>query len=246
MDERTATQLADINHAFYTRRAKDFSDTRLGAWPGWARLGEVLDANGMPDDAAVLDVGCGNARLGHHLAEQRPALRYLGLDACDELMAIAQARGGLGAAPAFLKGDLVRDDIGALLAERRFDLIACFGLLHHVPGRARRKALLETLLARLTPKGLLALTCWRLASFERFADKIVPWSEAEATIDPEQLEPGDHLLPFGDDDGLRYVHFAHEDETAELLAELGVPVVDRWQADGKTGDLNQYFVVRPV
>ncbi len=246
MDERTAAQLADINHAFYARRAQDFSDTRLGAWPGWTRLARVMTEQGFPADGRVLDVGCGNGRLGHHLAESWPGLHYTGLDACEELVAIAEQRGGLGASPAFVHADLVRDDLAAKLGDARFDLIACFGLLHHVPGRARRRALLETLLGRLTPRGLLAVTCWRAASFQRFADKIVPWSEAELAVDETQLEPGDHLLPFGDGDGLRYVHFAHQDETAELLAELGVTIVDAWQADGKTHALNQYFVVRPA
>ena len=39
------------------------------------------------------------------------------------------------------KVDLI-DDPTTALGARRFDFIACFGLLHHVPGRARRRALL--------------------------------------------------------------------------------------------------------
>ncbi|MBW2270265.1 MAG: class I SAM-dependent methyltransferase [Deltaproteobacteria bacterium] len=244
MDDNTARQLADINAAFYARRAADFSASREGPWPGWRRLHGLLDAEGLPAAARVLDVGCGNARLGRFLAEARPALRYSGLDSCGELIAIAQAEGRLGTAPEFLEIDLVGDDLTAALGARRFDLIAGFGLLHHVPGRARRRALLATLLARLAPGGLMALTCWRLVAFARFRDKIVPWEAAQPPVDPGRLEPGDHLLPFGDGGGLRYVHFAHEDETAELLAELPVERVASWRADGQNDELNQYFVVR--
>lgn len=246
MDDTTARQLADINAAFYARRAADFSATREGPWPGWRRLHELLDSEGLPTAARVLDVGCGNGRLGRFLAEARPSLRYTGLDRCRELVAIARAAGGLGAEPEFLEADLVGDDPATTLGARHFDLIACFGLLHHVPGRARRQALLATLLAHLAPGGMLAVTCWRLVSFARFRDKIAPWHEAQPPVDSTRLEAGDHLLPFGDGDGLRYVHFADEDETAELLDELRVERVASWRADGQSDELNQYFLVRPA
>jgi SAM-dependent methyltransferase len=164
-----------------------------------------------------------------------------------------RAPAGLGAAPELLVVDLVEGDLAATLAGREFDLVACFGLLHHVPGRARRLKLLRTLLDALAPQGVLALTCWQLAQFARFRDKIRPWPEAAgeagldpALLDPAQLEPGDHLLPFssGGIEGLRYVHFAHEDETRELLEELPCRVLASFAADGKEGNLNRYFAVR--
>lgn len=246
MDDTTARKLADINARFYSRRADDFSASREGPWPGWQQLAEILNAEALPADARVLDVGCGNARLGRFLSEARPALRYTGLDTSRELLDIARRAGGLGAEPAFLETDLVFGDLGAVLGAQRFDFVACFGLLHHVPGGGRRRALLATLLEHLTPGGMLAVTCWRLVSFSRFRDKIVPWREAEPAIDPTQLETGDHLLPFGAQEGLRYVHFAHEDETLELLNQLPVETLASWRADGKSNDLNQYFVVRRI
>lgn len=246
MDDATARQLNRINRAFYARRAAEFSATREGPWPGWQRLLEVLDAEGLPADARVLDVGCGNARLGRFLAQTRPGLRYSGLDSSAELVALARAADQLGPAPGFLAVDLVEDDLGAALGARRFDLVACFGVLHHVPGGARRRALVAELLAHLTPAGLLALTCWRLAQFARFREKTVPWDQAQPGVRPAALEPGDHLLPFGEQAGLRYVHFAHEDETAELLAELPCETLACWDADGGGRGLNRYFVVRPV
>jgi SAM-dependent methyltransferase len=245
VDDATARALNAINQRFYRAQARAFSATREGPWPGWQRLWEALEAGGLPPDAAVLDVGCGNARLGRFLAERMPKLRYLGLDASPELLAIARAGGGLGPEPELLEVDLLEDDLEALLAARRFDLVSCFGLLHHLPGRDHRLALLRTLLERLAPVGLLALTCWQLAGFARFRDRVVPWeSLGSAAIDPAQLEPGDHLLPWGEGAGLRYVHFAHEDETAELLAELGCTILVSYVADGRDGRFNRYFLAR--
>jgi len=250
VDDATARALNRINLAFYADpdKAAAFSATRQAPWPGWRRLQDVLDAAGLPPEARLLDVACGNARLGRFLAEARPGLRYLGIDASPELLGSAPIE-TLGASPCLLTIDLVEGDLAEALAGRRFDLVACFGLLHHVPGQARRKALLETLLDALAPAGLLALTCWQLAQFARFRDKVTPWAELDpppAGLDPSQLEPGDHLLPFssGGVAGLRYVHFAHENETAELLAELPCRELASFSADGKQGDLNRYFVLR--
>jgi tRNA (uracil-5-)-methyltransferase TRM9 len=254
VDDATARALNRINAAFYGDPAKAaaFSATRERAWPGWQRLLGELEARGLPPDARVLDVGCGNARLGRFLAAHRPGLRYVGLDASPALLAHARP-GELGAAPRLLTVDLLEEGLGAGLARHGlgpFDLVACFGVLHHVPGRARRLALLAEMLAALAPGGLVALTCWQLAQFARFRDKTLAWREAggAAGLDPAQLEPGDHLLPFrsGGVRGLRYVHFAHEGETAQLLAELPCQTLASFVADGAEGNLNRYFVARGV
>ncbi len=248
MDDATARALNRINATFYRELAAEFSASRENPWPGWHRLQETLGRAGFPADARVLDVGCGNARLGRFLAGKQPALRYTGVDASAELLDLARQRGGLGPAPELLAVDLVEGDLAAALGERRFDLAAGFGLLHHLPGRARRVALLSLLLERLVPGGHLAVTCWQLAQFERFRRRVIPWAtwnEAAAEpIDLARLEPGDHVLPFGETDQPRYVHFAHENETAEILAELGANVIATWVSDGRHGDSNRYFVAR--
>lgn len=209
----------------------------------------MLEAQALPAAARVLDLGCGNARFGHFLTGIRPMLRYTGLDASETLLAIARETSGPGPERDFLQVDLIEDDLGSVLGDRHFDLAACIALLHHVPGRARRRALLETLLSHLTPRGLIVITCWRLARFARFRDRIVAWERWNETaaepIDPAKLEPGDHLLPFGENPGVRYVHFTHENETAELLAELPCETLASWTADGRGQGHNRYFVVRP-
>jgi SAM-dependent methyltransferase len=249
VDDATARALNAINRDFYRERAADFSATREGPWPGWRPLWQELARRGLPQRLRVLDVGCGNGRLGRFLAERAPGLRYTGLDASAELLALAAHTGGLGTDPELVRVDLVEDDLAAALGDRRFDLITCFGVLHHLPGRERRRALLAELLGRLAPGGRLCLTCWRLAQFERARSRILPWetwnASREPRIDAGRLEPGDHLLPWDLGQGHRYVHFAHEGETAELLAELPCRVIESFTADGRSGDANRYFVVAP-
>jgi len=244
VNDATARALNRINRRFYTEQADAFSATREAPWPGWLRLAEKIDASELPAAPAVLDVGCGNGRFGRFLAGRAPALRYTGVDSSDELLRRAEQAGGLGPEPELQRLDLVEEDLAGWLGERRFDLIALFGVLHHVPGRERREALLRGLLGRLSPGGILALTSWRLAQFERFRERILSWQESPVALDEAQLEPGDRLLPWGHGEGLRYVHFAHEDETAELVASLGATVVDRYEADGREDALNCYFLLQ--
>lgn len=251
MDDPTARALNRINRAFYRAHAESFSATREQAWPGWLRLWQELEAQGWPGarpEVPVCDVGCGNGRWGRFLAERVPGLRYLGLDASPQLLALARRSGGLGAAPELRLHDLVEQPLAEALGARRFAGVALFGVLHHVPGAARRRTLLAELLARLEPDGLLVLTGWQLALFERFRARALDGSEwsraAQQPIDPAQLEPGDRLLPWGDGEGVRYVHFAGEQELPQLLEELPCRTLASFCADGREDNLNRYFVLR--
>jgi SAM-dependent methyltransferase len=192
-------------------------------------------------------VGCGNGRFGCFLAEHQPELRYLGLDASAELLAIARSRGPTAAAELW-QLDIVEQDLDACLGERRFSLVALMGVLHHVPGAERRRTLLRALAGRLRAGGLLALTSWQFEAYQRFRDRIVAWEvynrDAEAPIDPAQLEPGDHLLRWGRGERLRYCHFADEDETHAMLAPLPCRTLASYRADGREGSLNHYVVLR--
>jgi len=243
VDDATARALNSINRRFYAEQAGAFSTTRESPWPGWLRLRERIEADGLAPGLSVLDVGCGNGRLGRFLAERAPTLHYTGLDASAELLAIAREAGGLGERPTLHRLDLVEDDWAATLGAQRFTLIALFGVLHHLPGRERRAALLRALLERLAEGGILALTSWRLERFQRFRERCLPWAESPVALHPEQLEPGDRLLPWGRGEGVRYVHFAHEDETAELIRSLGARVLDRFDADGRDEALNRYWLL---
>ena len=59
------------------------------------------------------------------------------------------------------------DAPGAALPSGPFSLVALMGVLHHVPGRETRAALVAAAADRLAPGGLLALTLWRFAGRPR-------------------------------------------------------------------------------
>jgi hypothetical protein len=121
-------------------------------------------------------------------------------------------------------------------------------VLHAVPGRARRRALLEAAARRTAPHALLALSRWRFAECEARRAHIVPWDRypqsGEVPIDLAQLEPGDHLLSFGRDGALRYAHAIDAEELRELLRGLPLDPQGDWCDDGQDGRENQYLLLR--
>jgi SAM-dependent methyltransferase len=188
----------------------------------------------------VLDAGCGNGRFARFLAAEGLHLAYTGVDFSPALLAAAGAAlcGPRTAEPALIEADFVSEP-GALPAGP-FDLVALFGVLHHVPGRARRAAFTQALAERVAPGGLLAFTAWRFDRQPRFADHRV-------LAPPDlALEPGDALLDWRAEgvQAIRYCHALDDTEIEELVAVSGLALLDGYAADGQTGDLNEYRVLK--
>lgn len=252
MDEKTVRALGAINRDFYRDSAAAFSETRRNSWPGWEPLVGWIEGR-LPDRALkVLDVGCGNGRFGAFLAdalhERAADIDYCGLDASEALLDSVRSRRLPVATAEVLLADLIETPLESLLADRAFSLIAVFGLLHHIPSEQERTALLSALARRLEPGGLFALAFWRFDDFERFRVRRKTFEEwnrdAPEAIDLSQLEPGDTLLRWGEGpDAVRYCHHVDDAEAARLLEATGLERLACYDADGREGNLNRYFVL---
>lgn len=251
LDAKTVRTLNGINRHFYRAHAEAFSATRQRPWPGWCRVLDLAEAHAGGRPLDVLDVGCGNGRFAAFLADRGMRYRYLGIDASRELLALAQAHShGVGSADEpvrYHQADFLEEPIGDG-SGHRFSLVVLFGVLHHVPGREQRLSLLRSLARCLQARGLLVVTAWQLER-RRFREKQRPWKEFNDTarnpIDLSQLEPGDHLLPWGHGDGVRFCHFADDAEIDALSREARLARIAAFSADGPSGDLNRYFVFAP-
>jgi SAM-dependent methyltransferase len=244
MNPDTSDHLNQINRDFYHITAGEFDQTRARPWPGWERLLPYLET-----PLSALDVGCGNGRFGVFLQDHLvggdddvsiPALlHYHGLDNNPTLL--DRARDTLtrlpGIAATFDQRDLVEQppDCG------HYDLVACCGLLHHIPGNSNRLDFLRCLAERVAPGGYLVFACWRFYEYERFRDRIVPWDDDLVG----QVEPHDYLLDWRRGDrALRYCHYVDDDEHARLVSATDMTEIAAYRADGFTGAVNRYSLLR--
>ena len=251
MNRETIARLDGINRAFYSKHAEEFLATRAAPWPGWRRLLPHLED--APRPLRILDLGCGNGRLGAWLAEHllRPHA-YAGLDRSLPLLSQARHQFARGRAPGRFQVDLVASNGSIPCRDGAYDAVLALALLHHLPSFDLRRALIADALRLVRKGGLLALSFWQFADDERFERRRMSWDELDSgsptRIDPAQLEEGDWLLIWGERGAsvpaVRYCHHASPEEATRLVAELPAEPIETFRADGRSGRLNLYVVMR--
>lgn len=87
----------------------------------------VIDDAGLPADGFIADIGCGVGRLAAALND-RPALRYLGLDVAPALLARAQSAAGR---PDW-RFEIVTEP-AIPVADETVDIVAMFSVATHLP-----------------------------------------------------------------------------------------------------------------
>ncbi len=261
-NDQQIAQLIGATQAFYARHAASFSQTRQRGWDGWARLLPYLEEERVRDgragvackadgEVSILDVACGNFRFASFLAEMLPQVSWYvqGIDACDEL---AQLRPPL---PDQVHIHFEQQDIiaalrtGAAFAEESaFDGVVSFGFMHHVPTRALRARLMQTLIDAVKPGGMVAVSFWRFLSDEKLARKAEIATEVgQAMLDVSLQDEHDRLLGWQTStDEFRYCHSFDASEIDELITSVDAraELLERFYADGKSGLLNEYVVLR--
>jgi tRNA (uracil-5-)-methyltransferase TRM9 len=249
----TARQLAALNRRFYDEHAENFADSRPRLAAGVQR---VLAA--IPAGARVLELGCGDGKVGRALARQGVGA-YLGLDASEAMLNRARRfmttddrrQTTVAAEPAvhrpssivFLPADLTNPSWPSVLPPEPFHWSLAFAVFHHLPGFELRAAVLRAVAGRLAPGGRVALSNWQFTRSPRASARIVPW--AQAGLCSEDVEPGDALLTWErkGTHGMRYVHLIDHAEAERLAAEAGLSIIESFSADGLTGNMTDYVVM---
>lgn len=236
MDNATIQRLNALNQDFYRITAQNFSRTRNHPWPGWEKLLPYLNP-ASDKSLSVLDIGCGNGRFAQFLTENLGVkINYTGLDANPTLLDHAsQLLSTIDSSITLIQQDIIQHppDSG------QYDLVVLFGVIHHIPGHQNRQNFMNQLAQRVASDGLLTFASWRFYDEPRFRDRIVPWP------DDFQVEAHDYLLDWrSGENALRYCHFVDDAEHTDLITATGLTELATYRADGKSGHLNQYSILR--
>jgi tRNA (uracil-5-)-methyltransferase TRM9 len=272
MNALTADTLIRLTNRFYRQQASSFSATRKNPWPGWERLADFLESHAgallagadspsgsstcdSERPASLLDLGCGNLRFERFLRRRFPHtdIDVYAVDNCPLLMKGGESEDWM---PHFQELDIASVLSGGeeALAERLeapvCDLAVCFGVMHHIPGFDRRRALIRGLVSQTRSGGLVAISFWRFMSSDVLAEKaraLQAHALADVGLSSEDLDRGDYLLGWqGRQGAYRYCHHFEAAEIQALVDEVSDAAfpVDRYCADGRTGSLNAYVVLR--
>ena len=251
MKKSVIHQLNKLNTEFYQKVAVPFSNSRSYYWQGWNKLVPyVQELTKERDRVRILDIGCGNGRLGLFLREQIPQeyIQYIGVDNSEELITKAKEQyEPHRMEPTFITLDLVesllKDELVEKLSEYRAHFISVLGVLHHIPSFELRQKLISDLGSLVVRDGYLAFTTWNFMESEKLIKKIVP--PTTVGVDPEELDPHDVILDW--QRGLtayRYCHYTDRMERELLIKNSGLEFKSEFTADGKVGTLNTYVVLQ--
>ncbi len=140
------------------------------------------------------------------------------------------------------------------------DITVCFGFMHHIPSCEFRVRVLDALVRQTRPGGIIAISFWEFMNDGRMEKKALR-AEARAELTPpfdgydsSQFEPGDHLIGWQNDrHAYRYCHHFDDAQITELVHgvrtfyksnEVPVRELERFHADGRSGDMNRYVVLK--
>ena len=143
-------QIKESVKAAYQAIAADFDQTRKQPWNEFEDFLKYIKSG---DE--VLDLACGNGRLGGFLKEKGLLVKYLGVDHNPEFLKLAKKN---FPESEFKEGDLE----GPGVKENHFDTLLCIAAFHHLPDvKSRHKGALAMHKA-LKKNGILIVTVWNL------------------------------------------------------------------------------------
>lgn len=236
--------------SFYAEHAASFSSTRDHAWHGWERL--IAHIASLPLSLTVLDAACGNLRFERLLAKEGiwPAHVHA-IDACHALLHES--------APEGMRITRIEADLAALAeGDEGFtsldippcSLTVCFGFMHHLPHPALRRRFMEKLIDATDGGGICAMSFWQWRRDERLERKAAATRAASESARLLSSDENDGFLGWQDDPrALRFCHHFPDDEVdgfRRLAEGRGAVVIDDFNDDGKSRDLNRYLVLKAL
>jgi len=243
MQANIREQLLELNRQFYTTVAPHFNQTRMSDSPGLIKLLNYLPECTIDNKCSIADIGCGNGRLAWLLERVAMPWHYVGADADEQLLTLAQQNTAqlTHVQPHFVTIDLAQQGWSTLIRKRRsqFDCITCLATMHHLPSYELRLQVLQEMASLLKSDGQIILSFWQFLASERLVKRQINWETIGMT--EQDVEPRDVLLPWKQGTfAIRYAHQVDEDELEQLIYDAGLNLIEIFRADGHTNNLNLY------
>jgi SAM-dependent methyltransferase len=240
VNEKTRDQLIGLNRTFYQTFAYQFSATRQRLQPGVVRI-----LNQISSQECVLDLGCGNGELGKELFSRGHKGPYVGLDSNADLLKIARKNLPKVSSVSLIQKDLSSPSWDTDLPIKQYDIILAFAVLHHIPGAALRKQVIEKLRSLSVPNGRFIHSEWQFLNSPRLRKRIQPWEKVG--LNSDQVEAGDFLIDWRQGgQGFRYVHLFDVRELESLAIDTGFTILETFSSDGEGGNLGLYQIWKRV
>ena len=211
----------------YNLIAKDFSRTRNRPWYEI----RFLFSDYLFSGDKVLDLGCGNGRNIVYFNEK--LTDYYGVDNSVELIKLAKKKYPQ-------KNFSVDDALDLSFAGSFFDKVYSIAVLHQIPSEELRLKFLREAKRVLKPKGLLALTVWKLYRIDHLI--LMLKNSFMKMIKGSKLDYGDVLVPWGDKIE-RYYHFFSEKELKELIEKAGFNLIESGVVKSDDNDRQNIYII---
>ena len=227
MHKEVVQQIVKENREIYNRIADQFSSTRKHPW-GEFELFKPLVKN----NDAVLDVGCGNGRLGEFLADQQ--IQYSGHDISRKLIEHAEKK--------YPQGTFTVGEASKLpYQDGKFNIVFLIATLHHISSHELRKQVLQEAHRVLKNNGTLIMTEWNLLN-RQWWPLIMQYS-FKKTIGQSNLDWGDVQKSWknsqGELLGYRYLHPFTRGGLKRLLASAGFSKISQYYT--KKGQRSSWY-----
>ena len=221
MDKQTQKNLLEIVKKNYEESAEDFSETRkrhLG--PLWSELVKIGEK--VKDNNSVLDVGCGNGRLLEVLKNHCPGgtsknIKYLGVDASENLIKIAKKRW-----PNYNFKKCEASDLGCI-PEINFNFVFFIAVMHHLPGKALRIAVLKQLKNKVALDGKIIISTWNLWPQKKYRKLIIKFALLKI-IRKSKMDWGDIVFTGFNQKSKRYYHAFTRFGLRRIIKKAGLKV----------------------
>lgn len=242
---------------FYDQQADGWNKSRQQSWAGLEsiltnKLG-IAELESVKTSTSLLELGCGNGRLISKHLELLPALtNYIGIDISAGLLgmaatSISKAINATGRddqlSTKLLQADLTSKDWTEQLLAKSFDLVIMIATLHHIPAQTTPQ-LFAQISSLLKPGGLFIFSCWQFLPELKHLVLEGPALESYLETNQLKLADGDYILSWQKSSSYRYAHLYSQEGILALLPTTKLSLTHSFSADGRSGKLNEYYILQ--